>query len=103
MSPDDIKAMLGDRWLAVESYIKDSLDSDIGLLQSLNGKILSHGGKQLRPLLPMLSPWPVREERLPMTAAVMLLRPNCFTTPLSCMTMWQTAATSVAAILQYVL
>ena len=54
MSPDDIKAMLGDRWLAVESYIKDSLDSDIGLLQSLNGKILSHGGKQLRPLLSML-------------------------------------------------
>lgn len=54
MSPDDIKAMLGDRWLAVESYIKDSLDSDIGLLQSLNEKILSHGGKQLRPLLSML-------------------------------------------------
>ncbi len=54
MRPDDIKAVLGDRWLRVESYIKDSLRSDIGLLQSLNEKILSHGGKQLRPLLSML-------------------------------------------------
>lgn len=54
MNPDDIKVMLGDRWKAVESYIDASLSSDIELLQSLNDKILSHSGKQLRPLISML-------------------------------------------------
>lgn len=54
MNPEDIKAMLGDRWKSVETYIKDSLASDIALLQSINSRILSHSGKQLRPLIAML-------------------------------------------------
>ncbi len=54
MNPDEIKTMLGAGWQKVESYISDSLSSDIDLLQSINGRILSHSGKQLRPLLSML-------------------------------------------------
>ena len=54
MNPEDIKASMGDRWSIVESYIKDSLASDIDLLQTLNDNILSHSGKQLRPLVSML-------------------------------------------------
>lgn len=54
MNPEDIKAMLGSRWQSVESYIKESLSSDIVLLQGINERILSHSGKQLRPLISML-------------------------------------------------
>lgn len=54
MNPDEIKAMLGSRWESVESYINGSLSSDIALLQSINGRILSHSGKQLRPLISLL-------------------------------------------------
>lgn len=54
MNPEEIKAMLGSRWMSVESYINGSLSSDIALLQSINGRILSHSGKQLRPLISML-------------------------------------------------
>lgn len=46
--------MLGSRWESVESYINGSLSSDIALLQSINGRILSHSGKQLRPLISLL-------------------------------------------------
>lgn len=54
MNPEDIKESLGDSWGVVESYIRDSLSSDIGLLSSLNDRILLHSGKQLRPLIAML-------------------------------------------------
>ena len=54
MNPEDIKASLGENWGVVESYIRDSLTSDIDLLSSLNDRILSHGGKQIRPLISML-------------------------------------------------
>lgn len=54
MDPKELKKMLGDRWQRVESYINDSLATDIVLLQNINGRILSHGGKQLRPLISML-------------------------------------------------
>ena len=47
MDPKELKKMLGDRWQRVESYINDSLATDIVLLQNINGRILSHGGKQL--------------------------------------------------------
>lgn len=54
MKPDDIKELLGEDWKKVESYIRESLSSDIDLLERTNSMILSHSGKQLRPLLSVL-------------------------------------------------
>lgn len=41
-------------WLAVQTRISSALLSDIDLLNSTNDLILSHSGKQLRPLLALL-------------------------------------------------
>lgn len=49
-----IKEYLGVDWLAVQNLIASSLKSDIGLLNSTNESILSHSGKQLRPMLTLL-------------------------------------------------
>lgn len=49
-----IKEYLGADWLAVQNQIASSLKSDIGLLNSTNDSILSHSGKQLRPMLTLL-------------------------------------------------
>ena len=49
-----IKEYLGADWLAVQNQIASSLKSDIGLLNSTNDSILSHSGKQLRPMLALL-------------------------------------------------
>ena len=49
-----IKEYLGAEWLAVQNQIASSLKSDIGLLNSTNDSILSHSGKQLRPMLALL-------------------------------------------------
>ncbi len=46
-----IKEYLAQDWTAVQERIGSALNSDIGLLNSTNGMILSHSGKQLRPLL----------------------------------------------------
>ncbi len=46
-----IKEYLGQDWTAVQERIASALNSDIQLLNSTNGMILSHSGKQLRPLL----------------------------------------------------
>ena len=53
----DIKAIqeyLGADWQAVRNLISSSLKSDIDLLNSTNESILSHSGKQLRPMLNLL-------------------------------------------------
>ena len=53
----DIKAIqeyLGADWNAVKNQIVSTLKSDIGLLNSTNESILSHSGKQLRPMLNLL-------------------------------------------------
>ena len=53
----DIKAIqgyLGENWLAVGKRISDALHSDIDLLNSTNESILSHSGKQMRPMLTLL-------------------------------------------------
>ena len=50
----DIKVLqeyLGQDWIAVQDRIHSSLKSDIALLDKTNDSILSHSGKQLRPLL----------------------------------------------------
>lgn len=49
-----IKEYLGVDWLAVQNRISSSLKSDIGLLNTTNDSILSHSGKQLRPMLTLL-------------------------------------------------
>lgn len=41
-------------WEAVQNRISSALQSDIGLLNATNGSILSHSGKQMRPMLALL-------------------------------------------------
>lgn len=53
----DIRSLiefLGADWTAVKERIKASLQSDIDLLNSTNDSILSHSGKQMRPMLSLL-------------------------------------------------
>lgn len=53
----DIKAIheyLGSDWCSVKSTIVNILQSDIDLLNSTNSSILSHSGKQMRPILALL-------------------------------------------------
>ena len=54
MKPEDIKTLLGEHWKKTEGHIYSSLESDIDMLQKVNESILSHSGKQLRPLLSLL-------------------------------------------------
>ena len=49
-----IRQYLGESWLNVTRRIASALDSDIDLLNATNSSILSHSGKQLRPLLAMM-------------------------------------------------
>lgn len=50
-----VKEYLGQDWTAVQSCIKGALESDIELLDQTNKSILSHAGKQLRPILALLA------------------------------------------------
>lgn len=54
MSREDITILLGKDWSALQTLIADTLISDIGLLNLVNGEILSHGGKMLRPMVTLL-------------------------------------------------
>lgn len=49
-----LKEYLGQDWIAVQNRIHSSLKSDIALLNMTNDSILSHSGKQLRPLLSLV-------------------------------------------------
>lgn len=49
-----VREHLGSDWTAVTDAMTDSLESDIELLNMTNSKILSHSGKQLRPLIALL-------------------------------------------------
>ena len=49
-----VKEFVGSDWTAVQERIASSLQSDINLLNKTNESILSHSGKQLRPLLTVL-------------------------------------------------
>lgn len=51
---DRIKKYIETEWLAVQEKISSALLSDIDLLNSTNASILTHSGKQLRPLLAVL-------------------------------------------------
>ena len=50
-----VKEYLGAEWVAVQECIAASLASDIELLNQTNRSILSHSGKQLRPILALLT------------------------------------------------
>lgn len=50
-----VKEYLGAEWTAVQGRIAGSLESDIELLDQTNRSILSHAGKQLRPMLALLA------------------------------------------------
>lgn len=54
MKISEIKTFLGKDWTDTQTLIRESLDSDINLLNSTNEAILSNGGKQLRPILGLL-------------------------------------------------
>ena len=54
MDINKVKEYTGADWTAVTGRIASALRSDIALLNSTNGSILSHSGKQLRPLLAVL-------------------------------------------------
>ncbi len=49
-----VKEFVGSDWAAVQERIASSLQCDIDLLNKTNESILSHSGKQLRPLLTLL-------------------------------------------------
>lgn len=51
----EIKAFLGEDWTRTLERIRTSLSSDISLLNSTNEAILSHGGKQMRPMISLLA------------------------------------------------
>ena len=50
-----VKEYLGADWTAVQECIAGSLESDIELLNQTNRSILAHSGKQLRPILALLT------------------------------------------------
>lgn len=50
-----IREYLGADWTAVQRLLASSLESDIDLLNQTNKSILSHSGKQLRPMLALLA------------------------------------------------
>ena len=54
MDIKQVKEYVGSDWTAVQERIAASLQCDINLLNKTNESILSHSGKQLRPLLTLL-------------------------------------------------
>ena len=54
MDIKQVKEYVGSDWTAVQERIASSLQCDINLLNKTNESILSHSGKQLRPLLTLL-------------------------------------------------
>lgn len=54
MTIDSVKAYLKGHFGEVEKIMRSSLGSDIPLLNSINDRVLSSGGKRLRPLLCLL-------------------------------------------------
>ena len=54
MDIGSIREYLGQDWDAVQDRIVKALDSDISLLNSTNESILSHSGKQMRPMLSLV-------------------------------------------------
>lgn len=49
-----LKDLLGEDWKAFQRLLAHQLGTDVRYLDSLNGQVLLHAGKQLRPLLTLL-------------------------------------------------
>ena len=54
MTLEEVRIFLGKDWEETDALIRSSLRSDIELLNVTNAAILSHSGKQLRPLISLL-------------------------------------------------
>ena len=54
MDRNRVTGFLGEDWEAVNRLIRESLKSDISLLNTTNENILAHNGKMLRPMLCLL-------------------------------------------------
>lgn len=54
MTLEEVRIFLGKDWEDTDALIRSSLESDIELLNATNAAILSHGGKQLRPIVSLL-------------------------------------------------
>ena len=55
MNRESIISLLGADWSAYEALVRETLHSDIDLLNSVNGTVLSNSGKQLRPMMGLLA------------------------------------------------
>lgn len=55
MDLKQVKLFLGDDWTRFEREVSSVLSSDTELLNAINERIINNGGKQLRPLLCLLS------------------------------------------------
>lgn len=80
MDIEALKKFCGEDWTKVTGRIKGALKSEIDLLNATNDMILSHSGKQLRPLLSvmvakacMASDRPLPEDCIRVAAAAELL------------------------------
>jgi octaprenyl-diphosphate synthase len=52
---DEVRALLGDDWPAVNREIQRQLQSDVALVSSVSHYIIGSGGKRLRPLMVLLA------------------------------------------------
>ncbi|MDR1681159.1 MAG: polyprenyl synthetase family protein [Prevotellaceae bacterium] len=52
---DDIKTLLGDDWKRFEAFFREVLQNKVELLNIVNNYLLEHRGKQLRPVLTLLT------------------------------------------------
>ena len=55
MNPEAVRALVADDWRAYSAQMGRMLESGVPLLMRLNEEVLSHAGKQMRPLLCLLS------------------------------------------------
>ena len=54
MGRERIIEFLGDDWVRMQEYLKSGLGTDVPLLSEINGGILAHPGKMLRPMTALL-------------------------------------------------
>lgn len=55
MDLDALRKLIGKDWDAYRDFLYRQIGSDVSLLRDLNAEVLSHEGKQLRPLLCLLA------------------------------------------------
>lgn len=54
MNKENIIELIGEDWTGMTSILKETLLSDVGLLNKTNEEVLSHSGKLLRPMICLL-------------------------------------------------